>query len=249
MGLGDSLKKWATSKATEMLTADGDKRESAAASADAAESQARSDLGETLLRTAFPKVGQWADQQEAARGQREADRVAQEQAEIAALPMAAVRLTATGDYAAGQWSGELHLAWKQLEAEVPDPEYPSPDPYAARPGVSVDLFVGAGSGPVLGDLVMTHWGFQIPGFTGDGTYDLTAIAHEREPAALTYEEWSIDFLDAEDSSAYFFVDAGRSSVTVAEGGTRLSVTTALSGARGALTVVAEISRPLPGAAG
>jgi hypothetical protein len=224
MGLGDSLKKWATSKATEMLTADGDKRESAAASADAAESQARSDLGETLLRTAFPKVGQWADQQEAARGQREADRVAQEQ-------------------------GELHLAWKQLEAEVPDPEYPSPDPYAARPGVSVDLFVGAGSGPVLGDLVMTHWGFQIPGFTGDGTYDLTAIAHEREPAALTYEEWSIDFLDAEDSSAYFFVDAGRSSVTVAEGGTRLSVTTALSGARGALTVVAEISRPLPGAAG
>ena len=44
MGFGDSLKKWATSKATEMLTADGQKRDSAAASADAAEQQARTCL-------------------------------------------------------------------------------------------------------------------------------------------------------------------------------------------------------------
>ena len=65
MGFGDSLKKWASSKATEMLTADSGKRDNAAASADAAEQQAKGDVGETLLRTAFPQVGEWADKQEA----------------------------------------------------------------------------------------------------------------------------------------------------------------------------------------
>ena len=74
MGFGDSLKKWAQSKATEMLTADSQTRSDAAASADAAQSQARSDLGETLVRAAFPQLGELADQQEA-------NRVAREQAE------------------------------------------------------------------------------------------------------------------------------------------------------------------------
>lgn len=242
MGFGDSLKKWATSKATEMLTADSDKRESAAASADAAESQARSDLGETLLRTAFPKVGEWADEQEAQQQAREVARDEQERAEIAALPLATVQLSVTGDFATGQWSGPLHLAWKELEPEVPDPDHPSQDPYATRPGVAVDLYAGVGTRPAFGEYVMTHWGFQIPGYAGDATYDLTAIAQEREPAALTYEEWGMDFANADDSSAYFYVDAGRSTVTVTEGGSRLSVTIAMSGALGDLTATATIAR-------
>jgi hypothetical protein len=52
----------------------------------------------------------------------------------------------------------------------------------------------------------------------------------------------MDFADAEDSSGYFFVDAGQSTVTVADGGKRLSVTIAMSGARGALTATGEITR-------
>jgi hypothetical protein len=242
MGLGDSLKKWATSKATEMLTADGQKRADAAATADSAEQQARSDVGEQLLRAAFPKVGEWADQQQANQQAREHARDEQERAEIAALPLATVHLSVTGDYATGQWSGPLHLAWKQVEAEAPDPEYPSNDPYSTRPGVSVELFAGDAAGPSFGDYVMTRWSFQVPGYTGDGSYDLTAIAHEREPAALTYEEWAMDFSRSEDSSAYFFVDAGQSTVTVSDGGTRISATIAMSGALGALTATGEIAR-------
>src|SRR5438105_4400536 len=67
MGLGDSLKKWAQSKATELLTADGDTRSDAAASADVAKSRARADAGESLVRAAFPKLGEMADRAEASR--------------------------------------------------------------------------------------------------------------------------------------------------------------------------------------
>jgi hypothetical protein len=246
MGFGDSLKKWASSKATEMLTADSGKRESAAASADAAEQQARDDVGEKLLRTAFPKVGEWADKQEADKVAREQARDQKERDEIAALPQVGVQLSVSGDYAAGRWSGQLHLAWKAIEPQEPDPDYPSSDPYATRPGVSVELFTGDAPGPVFGEFSMTHWGFQIPGYTGDGTYDLTAIAREREPAALTYEEWGLDFANCDDCSAYFFVDAGQSTVTVADGGSTISATIAMSGARGALTATAEITRAATG---
>jgi hypothetical protein len=243
MGFGDSLKKWATSKATELLTADSQKRDDAAASADAAESQARNDVGEQLLRTAFPKVGEWADKQEADQAARERARDQEERDEIASLPLAEVQLSVTGDYATGQWTGRLHLAWHDIAPGEPDPGNPSQDPYLTKPTAWVELFAEDTARPPIGDLSLTHWSFQIPGYTGDGTYDLTAIAKEREPAALTYEEWAMDFADAEDSSAYFYVDAGQSTVTVADGGRKISATIAMSGARGALTATGEITRP------
>ena len=95
MGFGDSLKKWASSKATEMLTADSGKREGAAASADAAEQQAKSDVGEQLLRTAFPKLGEWADKQDADKSAREQAADQERRDEIASLPLATV--AALGD--------------------------------------------------------------------------------------------------------------------------------------------------------
>src|SRR3954470_13054543 len=57
MSFADSLKRWATSKATEMVTTDRQKRADAEATADAVETQTKNDLGETLLRAAFPKLG------------------------------------------------------------------------------------------------------------------------------------------------------------------------------------------------
>jgi hypothetical protein len=242
VGLGDSLRKWATSEATQLLTADGQQRSDAAATADSAERQATSDVGEQLLRSAFPKVGEWADRQKAAEAARELARDEKEREEIAALPMAAVRLSVAGDYATGQWAGQLHLAWKELEPERPDPDNPSSDPYSTRPGVCVELFTGDGTAPVFGDHAMARWSFQIPGYTGDGSYDLTAIAHEREPAALTYEEWTIDFSDSEGASAYFFADAGQSTVTVSDGARTVSATIAMSGELGALTATGTITR-------
>jgi hypothetical protein len=239
MGFGDSLKKWAQSKATELVTADSDKRADAAASANAAESQAKSDLGETLLRTAFPKLGELADKQEANRVAREQADEQERRDEIAALPLASVQLSVTG-HVTDQWFGQLHMAWNDVAPSEPD----ATDPYAAKPMVWVELFSEGTARPDLGGLLLTHWGFQVPGYTGDGTYDLTAIAREREAAgaALTYEEWSMDFANADDSSFYFYSEAGPSTATVSEGGRKLSLVVAMSGAIGELTATATITR-------
>ena len=139
-----------------------------------------------------------------------------------------------------QWFGQLHLAWNDVEPSEPDPT----DPYVSRPTVSVELLAEDTARPDLGGLLLTHWGFQLPGYTGDGTYDLTAIAKEREAAgaALTYEEWSMDFANADDSSFYFYSEAGQSTATVSEGGKKLSVVIAMSGAIGDLTATATITR-------
>jgi hypothetical protein len=239
MGFGDSLKKWATSKATEMLTADGQKRSEAAASADSAEQQARSDVGEQLLRAAFPKLGEMADKQEANRVSREQAEEQERRDEIASLPLATVQLSVTG-HATGQWSGQLHWAWNDISPNEPDPT----DPYADKPLVWFELFSEDSARPDLGGLALTHWSFQIPGYHGDGTYDLTAIAREREAAgaAPEYLEWAMDFANSDDSSFYFYVDAGQSTVTVSEGGKKLAVTIAMSGALGELTATATIAR-------
>lgn len=237
MGFGDNLKKWAQSRATELLTADSQKREDAAASAEAAEQQAKSDLGETLLRTAFPKLGEMADRQEANRVAREQAQEQERRDEIAALPTASVQLSVTGHVTA-QWSGPLHVAWNDVEPGEPD----ATDPYASRPLAWVELFAEDEQRPDLGGMLLSHWGFQIPGYAGDGTYDITAIAREREAAgaALTYEEWAMDFANADDASFYFYADAGQSSVTVTEGGKHLAVVMAMSGAIGELTATATI---------
>lgn len=240
MGLGDSLKNWARSKAEELVTADSSKREDAAASTAAAEAQAKSDVGETLLRAAFPKLGELADRQTAGRAEKEAAEERERQEEIAALPLAAVQLTVTG-HVSGSWSGELHLAWNLVEAvEEPDPT----DPYADRPLVWVELFAADGAEPDLGGLHLTHWAFQLPGWHGDGTYDLTAIAREREAAgaALDYLEWALDFAEAEDAAGYFHPGAAQSSITVSEDGQRLDGSVSTTGALGELTVVASIRR-------
>ncbi len=238
MGIGDSLKKWARSKATEVLTADSGKHDSAAADADAAESQARSDLGETLLRAAFPKLGEMADKQKADKSARELAEEQQRRDEVASLPLATVQLSVTG-HASGQWSGQLH--WTRSDIPPDDPE--TTDPYADRPRVWFELFSEDTARPDLGGLALTHWSFQIPGFHGDGSYDLTAINREREAAgaAPDYLEWAMDFANGDDASFYFYPDAGQSTVSVSEGGKHLSVTIAMSGARGDLVAAARIA--------
>jgi hypothetical protein len=246
MGLGDMAKKWAKDKATELLSADRGASEAAGDRAEATAGQARDDLGERLLRTAFPKLGEWQDKQEEDRraAAETADRERRE--EIASLPVADVSLTVSG-WANGQWSGPLHVAWNEVAAEEPDPEYRDSDPYAHRPMLWVELFTEDAARPSIDGHPLVHWGFQVPGWTGDGTYDLTAIAREREAAgaALTYEEWVMEFADFQDSgesSFYFYSEAGASRITIAEAGKRLSVVIAMSGAIGDLTATAEITR-------
>jgi hypothetical protein len=237
MGFGDNLKKWATSKATEMITADRQEREDAAATAGAAESEAKNDLGETLFRAAFPKLGEFADKQQAQQVACEQAADQERRDEIAALPLADVDVSVTGHVAA-MWSGPLHLSWRDVEPGEPSPD----DPYADQPVAWIELFSEDSARPNLEGLRLTHWGFQLPGYHGDGTYDLTAIAREREAAGLTYEEWVMEFANSDDSGFYFYADAGQSTVTVSEGATRLAVTMAMTGAIGDLTATATIRR-------
>jgi hypothetical protein len=239
MGLGDSLKKWATSKATELVTTDRQKRDDAAASADAVESQARSDLGETLIRAAFPKLGEMADKQKAAQAAREAADEQKQRDEIASLPLATVHISVTGHVTA-MWAGQLHYAWNDVSPHEPDPT----DPYADKPLLWLELFSEETAQPNIGGMMLTHWSFQIPGYHGDGTYDLTAIDREREAAGagLDHLDWAMDFANSDDSSFYFYADAGQSTATVSEGGQKLDVVIAMGGAVGDLTAVATITR-------
>lgn len=190
------------------------------------------------------KLQEMSEQQKERDSQRAIEAERERQAEIAALPVAQVKLMVSG-WASGHHSGPLHLAWNEVAASEPDPEYPDPDPYATKPLLWVELFSQEGARPSLGGHELVHWGFQVPGWTGDGTYDLTAIAKVREAAgaALTYEEWVMEFADHDEASFYFYADAGASTITLADGGKSLSVVIAMSGAVGELTAVAEITRP------
>jgi hypothetical protein len=240
MGFGDSLKKWATSKATELLTADSSTRADAAANADAASSQAKADLGETLVRAAFPQLGEYADKQEAARVAKEQTAADEHRSEVAALPLASVQLSVSG-HTSGSWSGQLHYAWNDVEPGDADPS----DPYADQPLVWFELFSEETARPEIGGLHLTRWSFQLPGYHGDGTYDLTAIARQRDAAgaAVEYLEWVMEFADFDDSQYFFYPDAPQSSVTVADAARTLVVSIGMSGASGELVATATITLP------
>ena len=242
MGLGDLAKQWAKSKATELLSSDSQKAATASSQADATERQAKSDVGEQLMRSAFPGLAKWQDKQEENQRQAEEDREQKRRDEIAALPVAQVQMRVTG-WAEDAWFGPMHLRWEVTTPDEPDPEYPDPDPYAQRPYLSVELYPQAGHAVSLSSHQLASWRFQVPGYTGDGSYDLLAIAREREVAgaAPTYEEDYLE-LDADTDLFYCYSDTGPWAVTVSEGERRMSVSMLLTSSIGDMTMTAEITQ-------
>lgn len=242
MGLGDLAKQWAKSKATEMLSSDSQKAARASTEADATEREAKGEAGEQLMRTAFPGLAKWKDKQEENQRQAEADRLQRLRDEIAALPAARVQMRVTG-WAEDAWFGPLHLRWEVITPEGPDPEYPDPDPYAYQPYLSVELYPQEGNAVSLASHRLTSWRFQVPGYTGDGHYDLLAISREREAAgaSLTYEE---DYLELEEGTDYFYCysDSGPWAVTVSDGERRMEVSMVLTSSVGEMTMTADITR-------
>lgn len=242
MGLGDLAKQWAKSKATEMLSSDSQKASSASAQADATERQAKSDVGEQMMRSAFPGLAKWQDKQEENQRQAEEDREQKRRDEIAALPVAQVQMRVTG-WAEDAWFGPMHLRWEVITPDEPDPEYPDPDPYAHLPYLAVELHPQSGNAVSLGSHQLASWRFQVPGYTGDGSYDLLTTAREREAAgaAPTYEE---DYLELDEDTDYFYCysDNGPWAVTVSDGERRMSVSMVLTSSGGEMTMTAEITR-------
>src|SRR3954466_9535995 len=140
-----------------MLTADQQKHGYSAAAGDAAETGPQTDLGETLLRTAFPKLGAYADNQMWAAAAREAAADKERRDRIAALPFATLQVSVTGHVTA-MWAGRLHCSWQDLEPGEPDPN----DPYADRPTASLELIAEDTARPNIGGLMLTRWAFQLP---------------------------------------------------------------------------------------
>jgi hypothetical protein len=242
MGLGDLAKQWAKSKATELLSSDSQKAERASAAADATEREAKDEAGEQLMRAAFPGLAKWQDKQEEHQRQAEADRLQKFRDEIAALPLAQVQMRVTG-WAEDAWFGPMHLRWEVITPEGPDPDYTDPDPYAYRPYLSVELHPQAGNAVSLASHLLASWRFQVPGYTGDGDYDLLSIAREREAAgaSLAYDEAYLEF--AEDMDYFYcYTDSGPWSVTVGEGERRMSVAMVLTSSFGEMTTTADITR-------
>lgn len=242
MGLGDMAKQWAKAKATEMLSGDSQKAASASTEADATEREAKDAAGEQLIRAAFPGLAKWKDKQEENQRQAEEDRLQKLRDEIAALPLAQVQMRVTG-WAEDAWFGPMHLRWEVITPEGPDPEYLDPDPYAYRPRLSVQLHPQAGNAVSLAGHQLTSWRFQVPGYTGDGSYDLLAISREREAAeaSLTYDE---DYLELEEDTDYFYcyTDTGPWSVTVSDGERRMKVSMVLTSSIGEMTMTADITQ-------
>ena len=242
MGLGDMAKQWAKSKATELLSSDSQKAANASAQADATEREAKEKAGDQLVRAAFPGLAKWKDKQEENQRQAEEDRLQKVHDEVAALPVAQVQMRVTG-WAEDAWFGPMHLRWEVITPEGPDPDYPDPDPYAYRPYLSVELHPRAGNAVSLGSHLLASWRFQVPGYTGDGTYDLLAISREREAAgaSLAYDEAYLE-LDEDTDYFYYYTDTGPWSVRVSEGERRMSVSMVLASSMGDMTMAADIRR-------
>jgi hypothetical protein len=178
------------------------------------------------------KLQDLAEDQRSKQSRAETDKVRERDAEIRSLPTAQVQLTASG-WATGQWSGQMYVGWNEISADA-----------AGQKLLWFELFAPTGEEAVLDGHRLHHWSFQIYGWHGDGTYDLVAIAKEREATGWSsdYLEWEVAFADSDDSQFFFTSSSKASSVTVSGGGKRFSVSIHAQGAPGDLTLAGEISR-------
>jgi len=243
-GLGTLAKRWLKAKTKELTTTDNRTRDYAEGAAEDAERQFRNEAtGEALL-TAIPGLRRLRDRQLASLEQAEADRIARFDDELAARPVAAVTIRVDGKVD-GAWSGELPAA---IEVRAGDEDGDPDDPYADRPTLTVDLRARDGAlGEIAGE-PFSGWAFQVPGYAGEGTYDLAAAGLRRRDAGFEpeYLEWELA-LGGDGDGFFFQPDIGPTHVEVLEVADgvprRLSVAMSMTGARGDVRVHAQIELP------
>src|SRR5262245_4885530 len=101
-GLGGLARRWLKAKTEELVTTDRRKRENADYAADEAEREAKDAAVEQAVYTALPGLETWKDQNEQAARDRDAEREAKRQAEIAERPLGDIRM-AVGGAATDRW--------------------------------------------------------------------------------------------------------------------------------------------------
>lgn len=239
-GLGGLAKRWVTSKVKELTTTDRHARDAAEYDAQESSRQFRNDAAGEVLMTAIPGLRRLRDRQVELAEEAGAERDRRREEELAARPLASLRLSVEGAVT-GTWAGEIPAAVVvDLEASEGDD-----DPFGRQPSLVVDLRGAHGADLSIGGHPFSGWSFEVPGFTGTGSYDLAASGRARCDAGCEpeYIDWELSLGHAGEAF-YFQPDIGPSRVEVAatdDGGAVLRVDMSLTGATGRVRATAEIA--------
>lgn len=238
-GLGGLAKRWLTSKVKELTTADRRVREAAEYEAEESGRQFRNEAAGEALMTAIPGLRRLRDRQVEHTERAEAERERRVAEELAARPVAGLRLRVSGAVS-GEWSGPIPAS----VVVDPDGSAGDGDPYAGQDALLVDLRLPAEADERIGGQRFAGWTFVVPGFSGDGVYDLAESGLARRAAGCEpeYIDWELS-IGGDGEGFYFQPDAGPTTVHVstAPDGTRtLVVTMSLLGAAGELRASAEL---------
>ena len=242
--LGGMAKKWLRAQSKELLAKDRHERESASVEGNRAEHDLREKATEEAFLTAIPGLRDLKDKAEAHEAASAAEREQRRLDEMAARPLAGVGigLTDASGGARGSWAG-------QLPAKVRlEPEHTWDDEgNETQTGESlvVELDAHEHDVPLVGGTPLYGWRFLIPGYTGPGTYDLSAICRAREDAGNGYDytEFCVG-LGGWDEPLYWTPDTGQGTVEVGPDGKALVVRMRVEGAGdGPFDLVASVNLP------
>ena len=243
-GFGGMAKKWLQAQTKELLAKDRHEREAASVAGNHAEREMKDKATEEALLTAIPGLRDLKGKAEAHEAAREAEREQRRLDEMAARPLAGVglSLTDTSGGARGSWSG-------QLPAKVHlQPEHTYDDEgNETQTGESlvVELDAHDHDVPLVGGTPLYGWRFLIPGYSGPGSYDLSAICRAREEAGYGYDytEFCVG-LGGWDEPLYWTPDVGQGTVDVAADGKSLVVRMRVEGAGdGPFDLVSSVNLP------
>lgn len=235
-GLGKMAAKWLQAKAKEVTTANRHERDAAEYEADETARQLKNDsIGEAVM-TAVPGLRKLRDRQEQQQRENEERREREEQEELASRPVAHAEVALTGAMAV-TWTGTVPV---RLDVVEPDPDDdPDGDPFGRIAKLVVDLGPITAPTAAPGTELLAGWRFEIPGYTGPGTYDLAASGMQRREADAEpeYIDWGLRYGE-HDAAFYFQPDIGPSAVTVTA--ERIDITMSLTGDRGQVTASAVL---------
>jgi hypothetical protein len=243
--LGKIAGKWLKTKVTELTTTDNRARDNAQGNAEELERQAQAAAVESAVYSAVPELREFKERQEAASIARDVADAEEREAELRSLPLAGLGLRVSGAFDADlavNLPALFRVDQPSEDDESTDPESDWYDPYAAQPTLFVRISALDLERPWLGDHQLNEWAFYVPGYHGDGTYDLAAIHRDREERNMApdYLGWYLSVDDAEEDWYFNAYSESSATVTVAEDGRALTVVMPLAGATGELTATANI---------
>lgn len=220
-GLGGLAKRWLKSRADALLTTNAGTATAAKRREREAREEFREQVSTDVAYTVFPGLRAAAERRE----QRVADAREQQLAELVARPRANVEFAVDGEVS-GAWSGRL--------------------PCAVHTGdglLAVELTALPDEPVSVGGQPLFSWRFVVPGFHGDGVYDLNAIAAEVEQsgASIEYTDYEL-VLGSPDDPYLWGPDLGAATVEVAENGRRLDVVLTMGSSGGTVAVSARIEQ-------